>query len=231
MDQKLADIFTALDRTPTGRVLNDYRRQRNIEVNPNLTGKSIGQYSFVDHVVFLNMSHPTHILVGTLAHELLHAWQEDQGIEKNGVTYYESIFNNRMIEVSAAALGELVRAEHHNVSCRKLFNLRAKKECPINKVQTTLQHFVDNCLPPYDQKIENIIHDVVKEYGVDKDNLPPDLKAFFKEPDQINISEKRAAELTAAYGLLPNGENFLVKNGGIPTNILKKLAAPKPLKL
>lgn len=124
-DAALAMLFGLADESPTLKEALSWAKMHDVAFYIDHMAKGVaGHYSPGTGVVGLSLSalerNPLGVL-GTLAHEIRHAWQDYHGLRKalDSRDLATAIITQAMVEADAAAFGERVREEYLIAQVRK----------------------------------------------------------------------------------------------------------------
>jgi len=111
--ERINYLLKEISNSPTGQPLLKWAKDNNLKIFMDDTLKSAGgYYTPTSGTVILGSKQDDNYLIGVLAHEIRHAWQDyHEMIPTSFIDPKDYILQVRLIEADAFAYGELIREE------------------------------------------------------------------------------------------------------------------------
>jgi len=107
--QKIEQWKQILSKSPTGKFLLEFAEKAGVQIAAENKMEHLGYYSPQANAVVLNLSRPEGEIIGTLAHELRHAWQYENSFwSSKEMSPRDNVLMLHAQEADAEAVGVLV---------------------------------------------------------------------------------------------------------------------------
>lgn len=230
-DKKLDKAIDLLKKTDAGTALLEFARENNIPIyarNRSIFNTIAASYSpkrktiVVDAGLFIS----TRQLARTIAHELLHAWQDHQGLLSLIPNSYASYtIYERFVEATAHAIEKVV---DHEIMMKTTYDWKSSDK------DFVARHFNQSVSEGFASYLYRFT--VMWQYGRESDRR---FRRYIRKANPDYTSSDRDFEMSAQtiqnlsdlYGCLPNGRNFIHEAGGLSDIHVESLLKPRKFKL
>ena len=218
--KRIQNIVNALKTSPLGAALYESAEKNNVCIRGFLFEKaeknSAGRYLIGGNIILLNFHKSDKKLVITLAHELFHAWQDQQGLfrELKQITdFTEFLIHVRVMELAAFTVQELVWHEIERAKLPKILRPiwgRPPIKTAFNKKAA--------CISPrfyqvYDNQAANLY--AINALKQNSKDIPASVN-FEKLTDDIH-------NIAKYWSVLPDGRNLIHSQRAISAKNVRKI--------